>query len=148
MTSLPPPVPSVQTLGGARPIGIWRGLAVGAPHLGAVTVMFLTEPDFGQRLFFGLAWGLLNALWLVVLRRPALSGALSFALLTVLVLLSRLKHDIMQMTVNFVDVMVIDRDTIAFLFTIMPKLGWPVLAACIAAVPVGIALWRYDPFRV
>lgn len=148
MTSLPPQVPSVQTLGGTQPIGIWRWLAVGASHVAALTVMFLTEPNFEQRLFFGLAWGLLNALWLCVLRRPALSGALSFAMLTVLVLLSRLKHDIMQMTVNFVDVMVIDRDTIAFLFTIMPKLGWPVLAAFIAAVPVGMVLWRFDPFRV
>jgi len=39
----------------------------------------------------------------------------------VLVLLSRLKHDVAQMTVNFVDLMVIDRDSAAFLFTIFPQ---------------------------
>jgi hypothetical protein len=41
-----------------------------------------------------------------LLRRPALSGALSLTLVVVLILLSRLKHDIVQMTANFVDLMV------------------------------------------
>ena len=62
------------------------------------------------------------------LRRPALSGALSLTLVVVLVLLSRFKHDVAQMTVNFVDLMVIDRDTVAFLFTIFPDLRWSVIA--------------------
>ena len=45
-------------------------------------------------------------------------------------LLSRLKHDIVQMTANFVDLMVIDRDTAAFLvFTIFPNLRWSVIGA-------------------
>jgi hypothetical protein len=50
--------------------------------------------------------GILNFFWLALLRRPALSGALSLTLVVALILLSRLKHDIVQMTANFVDLMV------------------------------------------
>jgi hypothetical protein len=78
---------------------------------------------------FLLAWGILNFFWIALLRRPALSGALSLTLVVVLVLLSRLKHDVVQMTANFVDLMVIDRDTAAFLFTIFPNLRWSVIGA-------------------
>ena len=91
--------------------------------------MLQTETDFGSRLCFVLTWGILNFFWIALLRRPALSGALSLTMVVVLVLLSRLKHDVAQMTVNFVDLMVIDRDTTAFLFTIFPNLRWSVIAA-------------------
>ena len=79
---------------------------------------------------------------------PALSGALSLTLVVVLVLLSRLKHDIVQMTANFVDLMVIDRDTAAFLFTIFPNLRWSVIGAALVIIPLMYALWWLDPFRI
>ena len=63
-------------------------------------------------------------------------------------LLSRLKHDIVQMTANFVDLMVIDRDTAAFLFTIFPNLRWSVIAAAFVTLPLMYALWWLDPFRI
>jgi hypothetical protein len=110
--------------GGIASVGIWRLLAVAAPHLAALAVMLQTETDFSSRVGFLLSWGILNFFWIALLRRPALSGALSLTLVVVLVLLSRLKHDIVQMTANFVDLMVIDRDTAAFLFTIFPNLRW------------------------
>ncbi len=91
----------------ANPVGIWRLLAVAAPHLAALGVMLHTETDFGSRTGFLLSWGILNFFWIALLRRPALSGALSLTLVVVLILLSRLKHDIVQMTANFVDLMVI-----------------------------------------
>ena len=47
-------------------------------------------------------------------------------MLTVLILLSRLKYDVVQMTVNFIDVMMIDRASAAYLFTIFPTLWRPV----------------------
>jgi hypothetical protein len=115
----PPPNSSssaAAVAGGIASIGIWRLLAVAAPHVGALVVMLQTETDLGARVGFLLAWGILNFLWIALLRRPALSGALSLTLVVILVLLSRLKHDIVQMTANFVDLMVIDRDTAAFLF--------------------------------
>ena len=110
--------------------------------------MFQTETDFGSRLCFLLAWGILNFLWIALLRRPALSGALSLTLVVVLVLLSRFKHDVAQMTVNFVDLMVIDRDTVAFLFTIFPNLRWSVIATGLVTIPLMYALWWLDPFRI
>src|ERR1700679_3050335 len=133
---------------GVVAVGIWRLLAVAAPHLAALGLMFATEVDFPARLFFLLSWGSLNFFWIALLRRPALSGALSLTLVVVLVLLSRFKHDIVQMTANFVDLMVIDRDTAAFLFTIFPHLRWSVIAAAFLVIPLMYALWWLDPFRI
>ena len=110
--------------------------------------MLDTETDFSSRLGFVLAWGILNGFWLALLRRPALSGALSLTLVVVLVLISRLKHDIVQMTANFVDLMVIDRDTVAFLFTIFPNLRWSAIGAALLVIPLMVALWVLDPFRM
>src|ERR1700712_501079 len=133
---------------GIAAIGIWRLLAVAAPHVGAMAVMLQTETDFGARVGFLLAWGILNFFWIALLRRPALSGALSLTLVVILVLLSRLKHDVVQMTANFVDLMVIDRDTAAFLFTIFPNLRWSVIGAAFVTIPLMYALWWLDPFRI
>ena len=110
--------------------------------------MLQTETDFGSRICFLLSWGILNFLFIALLRRPALSGALSLTLVVVLVLLSRLKHDVVQMTANFVDLMVIDRDTAAFLFTIFPNLRWSVISAGLVTIPLMYALWWLDPFRI
>src|SRR5258707_8465116 len=131
-----------------NPVGTWGLLAVAAPHLAALGVMLHTETDLGSRTGFLLAWGILNCFWIALLRRPALSGALSLTLVVVLILLSRLKHDIVQMTANFVDLMVIDRDTAAFLFTIFPNLRWSVIGAGLVTIPLTYALWWLDPFRI
>ncbi|MHC2252870.1 hypothetical protein ACVILK_002562 [Bradyrhizobium embrapense] len=134
--------------GGLAAIGIWRLMAVAAPHLGALILMLRTETDFGSRLCFLLSWGILNFLFIALLRRPALSGALSLTLVVVLVLLSRFKHDVVQMTANFVDLMVIDRDTAAFLLTIFPNLRWSIIGAGLVTLPLMYALWWLDPFRI
>ena len=118
------------------------------PHLAALGILLQTETDFGSRLVFLLCWGALNFSWIALLRRPALSGALSLTMIVVLVLLSRLKHDIVQMTVNFVDLMMIDRDSIAFLFTIFPNLRWSAVFSALLIAPLMVALWRLDPFRI
>src|SRR5712671_7074794 len=149
MAPAPNPGPSTTVAaGGIASVGIWRLLAVAAPHLAALAVMFQTETDFSSRAGFLLAWGILNLFWITLLRRPALSGALSLTMVIVLVLLSRLKHDVVQMTANFVDLMVIDRDTVAFLFTIFPNLRWSVISAGLVTIPLMYALWWLDPFRI
>src|ERR1700735_1555066 len=149
MAPAPIPGPTTTTAaGGLGSVGIWRLLAVVAPHLAALAVVFETETDLGSRICFLLSWGILNCFWIALLRRPALSGALSLTLVVVLILLSRLKHDIVQMTANFVDLMVIDRDTAAFLFTIFPHLRWSVVGAALILIPLMYALWRLDPFRI
>src|SRR6266567_8940054 len=150
MAPAPNPGPSVLTVAarGVAAIGIWRLLAVAMPHLAALIIMLRTETDFGSRMGFLLAWGILNFFFIALLRRPALSGALSLTLVVLLVLLSRLKHDVVQMTANFVDLMVIDRDTAAYLFTIFPNLRWSVIGAAILIGPLMYALWWLDPFRI
>ena len=149
MAPAPNPGPSATTLAaGLAAIGFWRLSAVAAPHMAALAIMLQTETDFGSRLGFVLAWGILNFFFIALLRRPALSGALSLTLVVVLVLLSRLKHDVVQMTANFVDLMVIDRDSAAFLFTIFPNLRWSVVAAALVTIPLMYALWWLDPFRI
>ena len=149
MAPAPNPGPSANVATGSlASIGFWRLSAVAAPQLAALFVMLQTETDFGSRTGFLLSWGILNFFWIALLRRPALSGALSLTLVVVLVLLSRLKHDIVQMTANFVDLMVIDRDTAAFLFTIFPNLRWSVISAGLVTLPLMYALWWLDPFRI
>src|SRR3984885_4489712 len=149
MATAPNPGPSSAVASaGVAAVGIWRLLAVAAPHLAALAVMLQTETDFSSRAGFLLSWGILNFFWIALLRRPALSGALSLTLVVVLILLSRLKHDVVQMTANFVDLMVIDRDTAAFLFTIFPHLRWSVVGAALIIIPLMYALWWLDPFRI
>src|SRR3981081_2153147 len=149
MAPAPNPGPAASVAaGGIAAIGIWRLLAVAAPHLAALAVMLQTETDLGSRTGFLLSWGILNFFWITLLRRPALSGALSLTLVVVLVLLSRLKHDIVPMAANFVDLIVIDRDTAAFLFTIFPNLRWSVMSAALVVLPLMYALWWLDPFRI
>ncbi len=149
MAPAPNPGPSATALAaGLAAIGFWRLSAVAAPHMAALMIMVQTETDFGSRLGFVLAWGILNFVFIGLLRRPALSGALSLTLVVVLVLLSQLKHDVVQMTANFVDVMVIDRDSAAFLFTIFPDLRWSVILAALVTIPLMYALWWLDPFRI
>jgi hypothetical protein len=150
MAPAPNPGPSVLTIAarGAAAIGIWRLLAVAMPHLAALIIMLRTETDFSSRMGFLVSWAILNFFFVALLRRPALSGALSLTLVVVLVLLSRLKHDVVQMTANFIDLMVIDRDTVAFLFTIFPNLRWSVISAGLVTIPLMYALWWLDPFRI
>src|SRR5258708_38071034 len=96
------PVPSpTAASNAAASIGIWRLLAVAAPHVGALVVMLQTEADFSSRLGFVLAWGILNFFWIGLLRRPALSAALSLTLVVVLGLLPQPKHALLQLTPHF-----------------------------------------------
>ena len=69
-------------------------------------------------------------------------------MMTLLVLLSQLKYHVLMMTANFVDLMIVDTDTVSFLFTIFPALRWIVALALVALVPLAVFAWRLDPFRV
>src|SRR5215467_377178 len=117
-------------------------------HVIAVVLMTATELDLSTKITFLLTWALLNFIWLALLRRPTVAGLLSLAMVITLILLSQFKYDKLMMTVNFVDLMIIDPDTSAFLFTIMPRLRGPILLGTAVAAPLLILLWRIDPFRV
>jgi len=117
-------------------------------HLVALVVMAATELDLATKATFLLAWALLNFFWLSLLRRPSVAGLLSLAMVVTLIFLSQFKYDKLMMTVNFVDLMIIDPDTSAFLFTVMPRLREPVFFVAMLAIPVLMLVWRIDPFRV
>lgn len=117
-------------------------------QLAALVSMYLTEVDlYGQALFL-LTLGLLNSVWLLILRRPGIAAAFSFLLIVLEIALSKFKFDMLWMTLSFFDVMVIDGDTFSFLMTIFPKVRLAVIAGALIGIPLLILLWRGDPFRV
>jgi hypothetical protein len=118
-----------------------------AIHLTAVAILLWSEADWDARAAFVLAWGFLNFFWLAVLRRPSMAGALSLALVVVLILLSQFKHGVVMMTATFVDVMLIDPATFSFLMAIVPGLAWKVALAALLAACVLVLLWQVDPLR-
>lgn len=128
--------------------GMWRLALVAVPHVAALVLMIATESHAVEIGAFVFAWGILNFFWLAVARRPAVAGALSLAMMTVLVLLSELKYHVLMMTANFVDLMIIDTDTVSFLFTIFPALRWIVAISLVALALIVAVAWRFDPFRV
>ncbi len=128
--------------------GAVRVALVAAFHLAALTVMAQTEVGLLPKAIFLFTWGLLNFFWLGVLRRPAIAAALSLALILALIQLSQFKHEKLLMTVNFVDLMILDTDTIAFFLTIYPALLQKAVIAALVAVPVLALVWWHDPFRV
>src|ERR1700686_3976152 len=116
-------------------------------HLASLAIMAFTEADIVAKLAFLLTWGILNFFWLCLTRRPAVSAALSLLMIVILVLVSRLKYDIIWMTANFLDVMIIDNDTISFLLSIMPGLYRNIIISTVVALPLAVLLWRFDTYR-
>jgi phosphoglycerol transferase MdoB-like AlkP superfamily enzyme len=125
-----------------------RVAPVAACHLAALAVMMWSEAWPVPAVAFLLTWGMLNFFWLALLRRPALSAALSFAMFVILILISRFKFDVLWMTASFVDVMVIDLDTFAFLWMVFPNIRLAAIAVTILAVPLLVLFWRVDPLRL
>ncbi len=104
-----------------------------------------SEVDLVARVAFVLTWALLNFFFIATLRRPLPAAALTLMLIVLTVLLSRFKHGVLLMTANFLDVMIIDSDTVSFLLTIFPNLWWMVLGAAAIVIPAIGALWWFDP---
>ncbi len=117
-------------------------------HLVALIMMAATEADLVDKAAFLLVWAVLNFFWLALVRRPAVAALLSLELVVVLTLLSQFKYSKLWMTVDFVDLMIIDQDTSAFLLAAFPSLrGWIGLAA-IGTAALMIAAGRFDRYRV
>jgi hypothetical protein len=127
--------------------GYWRLAFIALPHLAALGFMTWSETAILPKAAFLLTWGT-NFIWLALLRRPGLAAALSLVMVTVLTLLSQLKYNVLMMTANFVDLMIVDIVTVTFLFTAFSALRWVVALAVIVAAPVLVLMWRLDPFCV
>ena len=136
-------IPAVIALGDRRRAGV--GLLV-VLHLAAAAIMVWSEGDLLAQLSFVLAWGLFNFIGLLIVRRPVVAAAVTLILLVVLVLLSQLKYQALFMTVSFVDVMIVDLNTIRFLFTIYPALTCrpSPLDRTGGGVPAGGLFWWID----
>src|SRR6266513_1943060 len=119
-----------------------------ALHLAALGLLLWSEIGLVPKLAFCFTWGLLNFFWLAVLRRPVVSAALSLALLVIVILLSRLKYEMILMTASFLDVMIINADTVSFLLAIKPELYRKVIIALSLVLPALALIWWIDPFRV
>ena len=128
-----------------RAVGVTVPVAVlVALHLAALVIFFKTESRLVPQLAFLLSWAFFNLAWIAVFRRPAVAAAISLSCLIVLILLSRFKLEVLLMTVNVIDLMLIDPDTIAFLLNIFPNLNARALLAGVAGVVALIAIWRID----
>ena len=132
----------------ATPASILRCALIAALHGAALGLMFWSEVGVAPKVAFCFTWGLLNFFWLAVLRRPAVAAALSLVMIVVLILLSWLKYEIIRMTANFLDVVIINSDTVGFLLAIKPDLEGKVLLALALVLPALALLWWVDPFRV
>jgi hypothetical protein len=123
-------------------------IAIAALHAVALAIMLATEGDLASKATFLSSWLLLNFFWLAVLRRPASAALLSLAFVAALILLSQFKYELLMMTVNFVDVMIIDADTVSFFMMIYPDLLRRVIFGALIGFPVLGLLWWLDPYRV
>ena len=121
---------------------------IAALHLAALVLMLWSEVGFVPKLIFWLTWSALNFFWLALLRRPVVSAALSLAMIVVVILASRLKYDIIWMTANFLDLMIINADTISFLLAVKPDLLREAVLAVVLIIPALVLLWRVDSFRM
>src|SRR5713101_3537249 len=126
----------------------WGIGLIAAFHLAALALMAWSEVAIVPKAVFLLTWGMLNFFWIALLRRPAVSAALSLVIIVALILLSQLKYDIISMTANFLDVWIIDSDTVRFLLMVIPGLTKELIIAAALTVPVLGLLWWLDRFRV
>jgi Sulfatase len=128
--------------------GLLRVALLVALNLAAVALMLWSEGGIVANSVFLLTWGLVNCFWLVLLRRPLVAAALSLMLIVALILLSRLKYDIIWMTANFLDVWIVNADTIHFMLSVKPDLVTTLVGAGVLAVPVLALIWWIDGMRV
>src|SRR5262249_31910 len=115
-------------------------------HLVAFGILVWSEDEPAARPAFVLTWCVLNFFWLVLLRRPLTSVALSLTVIVILIALSQFKHSTLMTTATFVDVMIIDVATFLFFIKVNPGLVGKLALATVLAAPVMVLLWRAEPF--
>jgi phosphoglycerol transferase MdoB-like AlkP superfamily enzyme len=127
----------------------WHIIPLAILHLAALVLLLLNEDyEFPYIVAFLLAWGVVNCAWLAVLRRPAVSAMLSLVMIVALIEVSKYKVSIVAQTANFIDVMVIDPATVAYLFALFPGLRVHMALALVLSVAALVLLWRLDVLRL
>jgi phosphoglycerol transferase MdoB-like AlkP superfamily enzyme len=128
--------------------GLWRVVPVAALYAACVLVLLRTE--YGP---FAVSLSLVTlafvcCLGTAVFGRPGIAAALSLIAFVILIALSRLKFDVTQLTLTFLDLLLIDPDTFSFLITTHPSLRWQIALGVTLALPLLWLVFRLDPFRV
>jgi Sulfatase len=126
----------------------WRAAFIAAIHLAALAILYQTEWGLIHGVLAVLAWALLNCGWLFVLRRPGLSAALSLAMLSLIVVLSQFKFGILWMGLTFLDFLIVDPDSLSYLFGIFPQLRLVIPAVAVVAILSMVVIWHIDALRV
>ncbi|HKY88274.1 MAG TPA: LTA synthase family protein [Pseudorhodoplanes sp.] len=117
-------------------------------HLVALGTLFATEHEIFHLALATLTWIGLNLFFLSILRRPLMSAVLSLGSILIVIAVSLFKFEVTWMTVTFLDLLILDSGTVAFLLKTFPNFRLAVIGGLIAAVPLTILIWRTDPFRV
>src|SRR5207249_4438870 len=104
--------------------------------------LYLTEYTWFALTLAFFSWVLLSCVWLVILCRPGISAVLSLMIIGAIIVLSQFKWGITYMTATFLDVLVIDSDTVNFLIAVFPQLRWWVAGALLVGIPALIIVWR------
>jgi hypothetical protein len=126
---------------------LWIGVTC-ALHLTALAVLLFTEFGAFAIAVSALVWVFLNCVWLIVLRRPAAAAALSLIMIAMLIAVSQFKFGVIWMTANFLDVLIIDTDTLSYLLGIFPNLRTGLFVALFIGFPALLLIWALDPFQV
>jgi hypothetical protein len=121
---------------------------IGVIHLVALMILLRTEYGRYAIAMAIITWTLLNCLWLLVLRSPGVSAALSLVLIAILIGLSQFKFEILQLSLTFLDFLLIDSGTFAFLMSVFPRLKGYLIVSSIAVAFAIWLIWRLDPFRI
>ena len=121
---------------------------IGVIHLVALMILLRTEYGRYAIAMAIITWTLLNCLWLLVLRSPGVSAALSLVLIAILIGLSQFKFEILQLALTFLDFLLIDSGTFAFLMSVFPRLKGYLIVSSIAVAFAIWLIWRLDPFRI
>ncbi len=141
--------PTLSALSGRTTFRVlWALGLLAALHSTALVLMSQTEVGLVAKTAFLLVWAGLNFTAAVLWRRPIPAAICALAVLGTLILLSQFKYEKLWLTVDFVDLMIIDRDTTAFLLQALPQLKLPIAMAGISLAALLGAGWRFDPLRV
>jgi hypothetical protein len=125
-----------------------RAILVVAVYAAAGAVLIFTEyGPFATALSF-LTLALLIFTGIAILGRPGIAAALSLALIAALIALSQFKYGILQLTLTFLDFLIIDSDTVAFMNSVFPGLRGQLGLAALLFLPLLWLIWWFDPFRI
>ena len=80
--------------------------------------------------------------------RPAIAATLSLILIGILIALSELKFGVTQLTLTFLDFLLIDADTFSFLATVHHAPKWKIALGVALLVPLLASVFVLDPFRI